>query len=414
MPAKWTFMVYMAGDNNLSDAGDSDLAEMRKVGSTSDVNVVVEFDNAGRRGTKRYLIQRGGVNERVESLGETDSGDPQVLTDFIAWAGRNYPADRYALVLWNHGGGWAPSEMDRIARSTAAAGYSEREATERSSTPLGRAFFRTTLQTIFELPSSTERAICSDDGSGHSLDTIELGKVLDQATTTLGKKIELLGMDACLMSNLEVAYQARPYVNYIVASEESEPNEGWPYEAVLGGLTAAADLPTPEFATHVVNAYIQSYIAMGYPGAITQSAFDLAALDAVLAPLDRLASGLTSRLGKSRSRIATRDLLWSAQRQAPKFWHNTLRDLYAFSDPLRSVAPTKTLKKAALDLWTALQPGAGRFVIAEAHRGAAVARCGGVSIYLPIPGNDISRYYGDLAFARDRGWEALLQAYHAA
>ena len=36
--AKWTFMLYMAGDNNLSSAGDADLAELRQVGSTPDVN----------------------------------------------------------------------------------------------------------------------------------------------------------------------------------------------------------------------------------------------------------------------------------------------------------------------------------------------------------------------------------------
>ena len=48
--AKWTFMVYMAGDNSLSNAGDNDLAEMRKVGSTPDVNMLVEFDNAGNAG----------------------------------------------------------------------------------------------------------------------------------------------------------------------------------------------------------------------------------------------------------------------------------------------------------------------------------------------------------------------------
>ena len=33
MTSKWTFMVYMAGDNNLSSAGEEDLREMRRVGS---------------------------------------------------------------------------------------------------------------------------------------------------------------------------------------------------------------------------------------------------------------------------------------------------------------------------------------------------------------------------------------------
>jgi len=45
--AEWAFVVYLAGDNNLSDAGDQDLAEMRSLGATDEVNIVVEFDNAG-------------------------------------------------------------------------------------------------------------------------------------------------------------------------------------------------------------------------------------------------------------------------------------------------------------------------------------------------------------------------------
>ena len=57
--AKWTFMVYMAGDNNLSSAGDVDLTEMRRVGSTADVNLLVEFDNAGNRGT--HVISSSGA-----------------------------------------------------------------------------------------------------------------------------------------------------------------------------------------------------------------------------------------------------------------------------------------------------------------------------------------------------------------
>ena len=125
--AKWTFMAFLAGDNNLSGAGDKDLWEMRQVGSTADVNIIAEFDNAGERGTNRYHVQRDGKNEHVESLGETDSGSPATLIDFITWAADNYPAERYALILWNHGSGWEPTEVDRIARSVDAPDYNSRE-----------------------------------------------------------------------------------------------------------------------------------------------------------------------------------------------------------------------------------------------------------------------------------------------
>ncbi len=406
--AKWTFMVYMAGDNNLSSAGDHDLVEMRSVGSTDDVNVVVEFDNEGAHGTRRYHIQKNGAGERAETLGETDSGDPTVLLDFVSWAAASYPAERYGLVLWNHGGGWEPSEIDRIARSVGSGDYSTREASERSATPLGRAFFRPTLETIFNLPSASERAICSDDGSGHSLDTVELGNVLAAIVQLLGQPLDLLGMDACLMSNFEVAYQAQPYARYMVASEENEPNQGWPYDAVLGELTANPDAPTEVLAAHIVEAYLRSYLDRGYTNPVTQSAFDLARAGQVADKLDALADAVIADLPAGVM------ALWSAQREAARFWHNTLWDVTHFCEELEKATASQAVREASQAVRASLEPGPENFILAERHSGDKVARCGGLTIYLISPLTDISRFYADLEFARKHRWLQMLKAYHAA
>jgi Clostripain family. len=161
--ARWTYMVYMAGDNNLSTAGDEDLKEMRQVGSSPNVNVLVQFDNAGNKGTRRYRIQRGGINEKVEELGEMDSGDPIVLEDFIAWSYDNYPAERYALILWNHGGGWEPSDLDRLAKYERTKKWNTREASYMAGSKLKKTFFSTTVCEILNSDSPNLRAICSDD-----------------------------------------------------------------------------------------------------------------------------------------------------------------------------------------------------------------------------------------------------------
>ncbi len=406
--AKWTFMVYMAGDNNLSSAGDHDLVEMRSVGSTDDVNVVVEFDNEGAHGTRRYHIQKNGAGERAETLGETDSGDPTVLLDFVSWAAASYPAERYGLVLWNHGGGWEPSEIDRIARSVGSGDYSTREASERSATPLGRAFFRPTLETIFNLPSASERAICSDDGSGHSLDTVELGNVLAAIVQLLGQPLDLLGMDACLMSNFEVAYQAQPYARYMVASEENEPNQGWPYDAVLGELTANPDAPTEVLAAHIVEAYLRSYLDRGYTNPVTQSAFDLTRAGPVADKLDALADAVIADLPAGVM------ALWSAQREAARFWHNTLWDVTHFCEELEKATASQAVREASQAVRASLEPGPENFILAERHSGDKVARCGGLTIYLISPLTDISRFYADLEFARKHRWLQMLKAYHAA
>jgi len=401
-------MVYMAGDNNLSTAGENDLEEMRRVGSSDAVNVLVEFDNAGARGTNRYLVRRNGVGERLEAMGETDSGDPRTIVDFIAWAAKEYPAERTALILWNHGGGWEPSEIDRIARSVSSTRYTAREAGQRAASPLGKVFFRTTLETILGLASPDERAICSDDGSGHSLDTVELGKVLEQAVRLLGRPIDLLGMDACLMSNLEVAYQVRPYVRYLVASEENEPNDGWPYHTLLKKLVKEPSLATPELAAAIVETYVRSYEDQGYPGPVTLAALDLSHIDKVVEPLDALADALSASLPERAHE------LWTAQRGAAHFWHNTLWDIAHFCEQLEKGAGSGAVRKAALRARQALQPGEGGFVLAEAHRGEKVSRCCGVTVYLLPPLAGISRYYGELAYAKGHRWASMLEAYHAA
>lgn len=404
MTAKWTFMVYMAGDNNLSSAGDTDLLEMRQVGSTPDVNVLLEFDNAGNLGTQRFRVLSTG-NDLVQSLGETDAGDPNVLLDFVKWAKQDYPAERYALILWNHGGGWEPSQIDTIAQEVRAPGYFSREATERAGSPLRRAFFRSTVEAIMSQPTSQERAICSDDGSGHSLDTVELGKVLDKAIGVLGQKLDLLGMDACLMSNLEVAYQAEPYAKYVVASEESEPNQGWPYERVLACLTGNPDISTADLATEIVHAYIQSYLDRNYTGDITQAAMDLSQIGVLSAAIDQFADALLARMPGAVN------TMWKAQRKSKRFWHNTLADVGSFVDETRLATRNRSIRDAANAVTAALQPGAGNFVLAEAHNGRGVGACTGVTIYLPSQLVGLSRFYGDLEYATRHRWLPLLTGY---
>ena len=407
--AKWTLMVYLAGDNNLSSAGEKDLSEMRSVGSTSDVNVIAEFDRIGdAHETMRYHIQRDGLNETTVSLGETDSGDPEVLCSFVDWVAERYPADRYGLVLWNHGGGWAPTEIDRIATEVQAKDYNLREATDRAATPISRALFRTTLTSVLTQSTPIDRAICCDDGSGHSLDTVELGRVLDRVTASLGQPLEFIGMDACLMSNLEVAYQCRPYAKTMVASEESEPNDGWPYGRVLKSLVTDPSQSGADLGAAIVSAYIDSYVQAKYTGAITQTALNLGAMDPLADALDRLSDALISQLPGEKFGI------WSAQAAAPSFWHLTLWDLYQFCQGLVGGKVGYEIVHAAQAVQNALEAGPESFVLAESHRGSTVEGCGGASIYmpLPIPRVGISQYYGELDFSREHRWIDLLNAYH--
>jgi len=112
----WTVAVYMAGDNNLDPNAYLDLKEMKRVGSTADVNIVAQVDSlsAGSKTTRYQLTKGQGATlskDAKQKLGNQNTGDPQSLIDFVSWVADNYPADRYALVLWNHGQGWDDTDI---------------------------------------------------------------------------------------------------------------------------------------------------------------------------------------------------------------------------------------------------------------------------------------------------------------
>ena len=118
---KWTVMVFVNGKNNLEIAGLYNVNQMEKVGSTKDMNIVVEMGrmagqtaagmDGGWTGSKRFFIKKDSDEEKIKSpvvmtTEKVDMGDYKRAVDFVTWAKKNYPAKRYMLVIWNHGSGW--------------------------------------------------------------------------------------------------------------------------------------------------------------------------------------------------------------------------------------------------------------------------------------------------------------------
>jgi clostripain len=244
-------MVYLDADNNLESAGINDINEMEMVGSTTDVNIVVQVDripysvlaannegyaddisNGNWTTTRRYYITQDfdsvQINSQLKSdLGELNTGDPQTLADFANWAVTNYPAKKYLLVIWNHGGGFRSLNL--------------------------------------------AKDIAWDDTSGGDKITMpELEYALSTINTQMGKKIDIVGMDACFMAMTEVAYQIKDYADILIASEESEPGDGWPYDTILGELVGNPLISSEQLAVDIVDKYIFSYPY----GNVTQSAID--------------------------------------------------------------------------------------------------------------------------------------------
>jgi Clostripain family len=392
---KWTVMIWMAGDNDLESFGDRDLAEMKKVGSTDAINVAVQFDSMRDDRTRRYYVREGGRpnDDVVEELGETNTGDPAVATDFFRWAIERYPSDRLLGVIWNHGSGIDDTDIYRAARAR--------------GTPVVRAALsgrhRRALFSSTVAQATNDRAIAFDDTSRDFLDNIELKRVLADVKKQTGRVVDVLGFDACLMNMIEVAYQLKGAARVVVGSEELEPGDGWPYDRVLKTLAAAPGVSGAELGEQIVDHYVDSYRS----GSITQSALDLSRLEDVAQAVDAFAKALTKAIRSAAEFTAVSKALNATQRfDTPDFV-----DLGHFCEELVKRTRAAAVKSAAKATLDALRAQSG-FVLAERHKGMGVGNASGAAIYFPR--GPVNKVYGRLDFAKATAWRTFLEAFHKA
>jgi hypothetical protein len=402
----WTVLVWMAGDNDLEDYATSDLGELKRVGTSERVDVVVQLDSMRDDHTRRYHVRAGTPVEEdvVADLGETNTGDPRVAIDFFTWGIKKYPAQRYLLVMWNHGSGIDEEDVYRRARARGLAvarrGPANAHAVPRSrvravaSRRYRRALFSSTIEAAVG-----RRAIAYDDTARDFLDNLELEKVLDEVRRRTGRRVDVLGFDACLMNMVEIAYQLRSDVDYIVGSQELEPGDGWPYDTVLKALTAQPAMTPRQLGELIVRQYVASYTGDD----VTQSLLDVGRVAAAAEAVDGLARALVKAVAHPVEFKAAAQALARAQRYDTKDFLD-LGDLCARLRAATRSAPVK----AAADAVTRVLAGTSGLVVAEKHKGTSVARSHGVSIYFPR--GDATVAYDRLDFAKKTRWDAFIDA----
>jgi hypothetical protein len=228
--------------------------------------------------------------------------------------------------------------------------------------------------------------------------------VLVNAHQVLGRPVDVVGMDACLMTMLEVAYQLRDHARILVGSEEVEPGDGWPYDTMLGDLTARPAMTPAELATAVVHRYGEYYSGARSAPA-TQSAIDLARLDDLVRAVDGLARTLLGALPSKDLEVA----LYSAWRRSLRFFDNLYVDLHHFAANLARTTSRSDVKRACVEIQGAIEARPGP-IIAARHCGPNLAAATGLSIYFP-PLREPSIFYRELDFASRTRWADFLDAY---
>jgi Clostripain family len=424
---RWNVMVYMAGDNGkvfeqlqgkrlmapMEAQGYQDIAEMEAIGSTPEVAMLVQFDTlSDREHTYRIYIRPSEEPRQIENIPEQNMGDPRALRDFIVWGIENYPAENYAVILWNHGTGWKEDDIYAFARSRGVqvqASQDEVRSLTRNNRRLSRAFFLSSITEVLQLDDEDSRAIAFDDSSLDFLDNAKLQQAFQEAEAITGKKVSLIGMDACLMGMVEVAYQLRANANYMVASQEVEPLTGYPYTAILQNLTANPEMTSEVLAKLIVQEYGRYYEgeSRGSVAQITQSATNLRVVEKLAEALGRLAA-ILRQLVKEED-IYTESALSLAQRKAVRFKDSDFVDLYDFLKVLRdkyagdSDELTKVIDEVMNLMIVEVEP---QLILANVGLGVRFERVKGLSIYSPVRG--YSQFYERSDFA-SCGWGEFLQ-----
>jgi hypothetical protein len=374
----WTMMVYMDGDNNLEPFALRDMDEMERAIPTKGMEVVVLIDRADGftqqegdwKDARVYRVtpnrDEGVGSTLIASPGEVNMGDPAVLEGFVSSAMKAFPAKRYALILWDHGGGWITHVTDDDA------------------------------------PGSP--------GNFDKLDLPELRTALEGALEGTGvEKLDIVGFDMCLMAQLETAFEIGDIARYMVGSQATEPGDGWPYESVLPLFTKPTS-SAKEVARGIVKVYGDFYIPAGEPIA-TQSAFDLSVVRQVAGSLDSWLAVIEGQLQKSWQSL-TRALFFAEgygdiadMRRGPGALLSI--DLGDLLNNINAAVPDLGKSKESKTLREAL----GRFVIetVSSHRHS---RSQGVAIYAPFRTNLLNDAYGATRFAEASRWYSTLKSLH--
>ena len=254
----WTIMIYMIGSDleSLEGAATADIAEMLESGVDTDAVNVILLTGGTNLWRNNVIPENECVIWRIEAgelvqvsgIGLLNMGDPGTLAGFINFSMRNFPAYRYGLIFWDHAGG-----------SIAGYGHDEK--------------FDSAL-TLLEMNYAFERSDIS-----HT-------------------KLEFMGFDACLMATVEMAVIAAPYANYLIASQDLEPGDGWDY-TFLGALGRNPEMDGAAIGKIIADSFMDFY-GRRSPYYLTLSVTDLSRAGYVMDAMDALMAVASHDLLRNR------------------------------------------------------------------------------------------------------------------
>lgn len=403
---RWTFLFYINGNNFLSKQAPAQLRMLELVGGSDDnVNIVAQVARkkgsidgltGDWSGVRRYEVPetgkeldqksmtaeiarelippytRGIESTLKDDLVDADMGNPQTLSDFVKWGVQNYPAEHYCLVM------------------------------------LG--------------PSQGMRGVMHDETTDHTISTAQLKKALDDAGKATGKQLDVLAFDASNATQVEMLYDLKDSVKYVVGSEGLVAGTGMATPSVMFELKKSNTdkTRTPEEVAQTFAMVAAMGISQG-GFTPTVSAIDTSKVGAVRDALNDLGDALV-KSGVDTKHL--RDIVDNTQEVAMPGVTQAyagVKDPYHFAqlvsrDKDINDASVKAAAKRVMDT-------VDDALVGEAHRGGTYRNAHGISVFMPDnygfirPDSfpiehafDHKFNYEDLSFAKGNSWPKLLAA----
>jgi hypothetical protein len=387
----WNLLIYLAADNNLKEECVYTLTDIfHQVKSDltilERINVVVLFDSGAA--ITQYAFAELGTDSSIDTI--TKLGRPFV---------------------------------------------SEAEAAQaRTSVDLIKAFL---MENIEKSEDVHNVIILSGHGGGvvgdvlltnnppSSLSIPQLGDLIESVKERLGRPVDVLGMDSCMMSMAEVAYELRRGARYLIGSEGFEINTGWPYGRLLNDLKKelrnGANISPAEFACGIVRGYIGYYSDYYVSGvSVDQAVTDLANIGNVKTAVGELAGLLMANINDEKVKNSVILAHWKAQ----SYKRELYVDLWDFCRLLRDHCGSGEIAIACQTVINVIHPenpekttwqgGPPPAVMLSCYSGAAFQHSHGLSIYFPWAKTDIDfdyLEYQNLAFAEATAWGEFIKVH---
>ena len=403
--AEWTTLMWMCMEGDLGEwnMGLCNLHFLEMVPDSDLVNVIIILDKENQGDTRLLELHHNGSMElNLTDIdpewtdGELNTGSGEQLLKFLNWGADTYPARKYDVHLVDHGGGW--------------------------------------------------RGMCWDTLSDDHLDLPEIGGTMKGFSEHIGKKVDILSTEACLVGMVEFAYEIRDSCSYFAGGStygwgaEADPEKdewhpgNWQYDACWGELSGNPRMSPEEFVT-VMGETFMPYGPWRAPPYIPKEGysdvfgvFNLSHVEPLVEALDSLASGLIPGM-KGIGQTVNQGILINTVIGHPEYQDPDLYTEY-FSSQMDWAGIATYTNYDVYDLAYQLsKPSAGTLRSSTAgdvmsavedliilHRNT-IADGGhpdahGVSIYLPYRSSEYNSDYETIMFAEDTHWDEFIRSVH--